>query len=125
MKILVIDDSPLHRAVLKWALTNGKNKVVTAENGQKGLEAFSQEDFGMVIVDRIMPDMRGEEVVKKIRLTSKTGQLIIIFTSLFGRGEQEIIAPVAKAAGADFVFDKGELESKIKDVFDSIATRQS
>lgn len=65
--ILIIDDSEIVRSFLTDALTEAGYEVVEAENGTKGLEAFHEQKPDCVLLDVLMPDIDGLEVLKRIR----------------------------------------------------------
>ncbi|HJT23478.1 MAG TPA: sigma-54 dependent transcriptional regulator [bacterium] len=66
-KILVIDDDPIERRLLQTVLGKvGGFEVITAENGQLGLER-AVESVGTVILDLQLPDLNGMEVLRKLK----------------------------------------------------------
>lgn len=66
MKILVIEDDPEMRDFLVQGLTRDGHSVDTATDGVRGLEA-SQQPHDVIILDRMMPEMDGIEVLKTLR----------------------------------------------------------
>ena len=69
-RMLVVDDVPLNRAVLKALLTRiGLRNVATAVDGQDAWEKIQASDkpFDLVLTDMWMPKMNGRELVAKIR----------------------------------------------------------
>jgi two-component system CheB/CheR fusion protein len=66
--ILVIDDEPLMRDTARHMLERGGHRVLTAENGEVGLEVFRahQDQIDLVLLDLLMPVMGGEETRKRI-----------------------------------------------------------
>jgi PAS domain S-box-containing protein len=78
LKILVIDDKPAVRKLLTKALTINNHTVVAAENGSEGLNAFSREDFDLVITDRAMPDMSGDNVAKVVKSVNPEVPVILL-----------------------------------------------
>src|SRR5579872_2693911 len=66
-KILVIDDDPIQRRLLQTLLGKvGGYEVITAENGQLGLER-AVDSVEAVVLDLQLPDMSGMEVLKKLK----------------------------------------------------------
>ena len=61
-KILIVDDEPHIIRVLKLKLENAGYEVVTAANGNDGLEKFLKEKPSVVISDIYMPHLNGEEL---------------------------------------------------------------
>jgi PAS domain S-box-containing protein len=67
-KVLIIDDNLNNLTILAHTLENWGIKTFSAKNGNEGLNAFnSQEGFDAVIVDYLMPDLNGIELVQKMK----------------------------------------------------------
>lgn len=114
MKILVIDDEQVIRAVFSEFLSEF-GEVATAINGVDGLDVFKHGNFDLVFTDRSMPGgMLGEEVVREIKLSSP--KTFVVFMSGDDRDE---VARVGVAAGADRIFFKPvrleELEKAVRE----------
>lgn len=67
LRILVADDSPVSRKLLKHALENEPFEVVFATNGAMALQIISEYRPDIVITDWIMPDLSGPDLCKRIR----------------------------------------------------------
>lgn len=65
--ILAVDDSPSMRKMVSFTLKEAGHNVVTAENGQQGLEAAKAEKADLVLTDINMPTMDGISLVKALR----------------------------------------------------------
>ena len=76
-RVLVVDDSPVNRAVLTAMLTKiGVDQVATAENGREALTALKGgSGFDIVFSDLWMPEMDGSELVRAIRADAKLSRL--------------------------------------------------
>lgn len=67
-KILVIDDDPAVRELIKHGFLSDKEyNVYTAENAKKGLEKLEAGDFALIILDLTLPDISGWDVLRIIR----------------------------------------------------------
>lgn len=77
-KILVVDDDPHIREVLRFALEKAGMTVREAENGRVALEVVNGFQPDLIILDIIMPEMDGLEFCKNLR---KTTELPILFLS--------------------------------------------
>ena len=91
LKILVVEDEPMVREVICVYLAEDQHEVTTAENGRDGLEKFKAGTFDLVMTDRAMPEMNGDQLaieVKKLR----PEQPIVLLTGfgdlMAGSGEQ-------------------------------------
>jgi class 3 adenylate cyclase len=65
--ILVVEDNEVHRATLKKLLGRQGHRVTSAENGRRGLDLIRSERFDMVLLDIVMPEMDGFQVLKDIK----------------------------------------------------------
>jgi CheY-like chemotaxis protein len=85
-KILVIDDDPLDRRVLSVNLTEEGYTVATAENGRVGLQMLQEKPFDTVLLDLLMPEIDGFDVLKIIKADVKIRHLPVIVIS----GEEDL-----------------------------------
>jgi NADPH-dependent glutamate synthase beta subunit-like oxidoreductase/CheY-like chemotaxis protein/NAD-dependent dihydropyrimidine dehydrogenase PreA subunit len=65
--ILVVDDEAIMRESLRDWLTDDGYKVEIAEDGDAALKAIDQQDFGVAIVDLMLPGKNGIEVLRAAR----------------------------------------------------------
>ena len=77
-KILVIDDEPVTRAVLRSVLEQAGYDVVLAEDGLSGVEAARSEKPDLVITDGLLPKMHGFLVCKAIKELDSPPKVIIL-----------------------------------------------
>jgi CheY-like chemotaxis protein len=89
--VLVVEDEPLVREVLSVYLAEDQHELVTAENGREGLEKFRHDQFDLVLTDRAMPEMNGDELAREIKKLNPDQRIILLtgFGDLMtGAGEQ-------------------------------------
>ena len=68
-KILVADDSEDNRLILERRLKqDGYKNIVMADGGQAALESMQKTDFDLILLDYMMPDVSGLDVLKKIKM---------------------------------------------------------
>lgn len=79
--ILVVDDEYLIADILSFALEDEGFMVVTASNGQKGLEVLDRERPDLIITDFMMPVMDGQEFASAVRALPSCKLLPIILMS--------------------------------------------
>jgi CheY-like chemotaxis protein len=85
-EILVIDDDPLDRKVLSVSLTEEGYTVATAENGRVGLQMVREKPFDTVLLDLLMPEVDGFDVLKIIKADVRIRHLPVIVIS----GEEDL-----------------------------------
>jgi two-component system alkaline phosphatase synthesis response regulator PhoP len=84
-KILLIEDDVFHQNLIKDILTNEGYNVVVVSNGMEGLKKIYSETPSLVLVDYMLPDISGVEIVKEVRKNSLVSHLpIIIITASVG-----------------------------------------
>src|SRR5262245_38752562 len=69
-RIMIVDDDPQIRRVLRTALVAQGYEVIDARNGDEALEKLRDEKVDLVILDMNMPGMGGLETCRSIRSTS-------------------------------------------------------
>jgi len=98
MKILIVDDSPTPRLLLKRELEGLGHECLVADDGDSGLETFQGSDVDVVISDWMMPNMDGDELCRRVRSDpSAPYAYFILLTSLDDR--KHVVAGME--AGAD------------------------
>jgi two-component system KDP operon response regulator KdpE len=111
-RILVVDDEPQLRRVMRVALTKQGYIIDDVRSGEAALDKLREERFDLVILDRNMPGMGGVEACRAIREHSDIG--IIMLT--VRKSEPERIE--ALDAGADDYitkpFSMPELQARIR-----------
>lgn len=71
IKILVVDDEEKICEFVKAYLDREGYEVTLAYNGKDAIENFEDTDYDLIILDRMLPDISGEEVCKYIRQKSE------------------------------------------------------
>jgi anti-anti-sigma factor len=98
-KVLVIDDE--NPTLMMFRLTLGAYgyDVLTAENGQEGLEIFRRDRPRIVLTDIKMPGMNGIEVLKRIKEIDPTTEVIVIT----GHGDMDLAIQALNLDATDFI----------------------
>ena len=114
--ILVVDDDPVQRRLLETAITRSGMTVVTAPGGQPALDLINGvrgEQITLMLLDLVMPDMGGIEVLSKLRSTNSDLPVIVLTVRA---GEAEKVR-VLDAGANDYVtkpFGVQELMARIR-----------
>ncbi|WP_179758937.1 response regulator [Hoeflea halophila] len=100
--VLIVDDSPTARALLRTRLDRFNFNVSTAENGAEALTILkTKPEIGLVITDYNMPDMDGFELTRRLRSVRGSHELRIIGVS--SSDNRLLSARFLKAGGNDFM----------------------
>ncbi len=89
--ILVVEDEDMVRAVAERALTRAGYTVLTASNGEEGLEVAQQANIDLVVSDVMMPQMDGPTMTTRLR--EKRPDLPVLFMS--GYAEEQLRQSIA------------------------------
>lgn len=81
-KILLIDDEPHLVEVIANRLRVGHYQVVTAVSGHEGLEKAKIEKPDLVLLDIMMPDMDGHQVLKLLKKGKETKHVPVIMLTV-------------------------------------------
>ncbi len=85
VKVMVVDDEPEVLRLLEVILNRAGFAVIKASSGQECLRLLHQHDPDVIIMDNMMPDMSGVEVLKSLRFIYKAITLPpVIFLSAKG-----------------------------------------
>jgi two-component system chemotaxis response regulator CheY len=85
---LVVEDSPMMRQLIVFALSRIKNMTVTeADDGIVGLKKLAQTRFDLIITDINMPIMDGLKLVRKIRSDERHKDVPVIVITTEGSKE--------------------------------------
>ena len=78
LSVLVVDDEPIARDVLTEYLTGDGHTVQTAVNGRDGIEKFKTGQFEVVITDRAMPEVGGDQLAAMVKEASPTTPVVLL-----------------------------------------------
>lgn len=93
VRALVVDDEPMNLMVAEGIFKDYHIKVKTALGGREAIELCEREDFDLIFLDHMMPEMDGVETLKRLRkLNADTGKAftIIAFTANAVSGAREM-----------------------------------
>jgi twitching motility two-component system response regulator PilH len=88
--ILVVDDSPTERHVLTEVLTQNGYQVITAENGEEGVNKAKKELPDLVIMDVVMPGMNGYQATRMLTRDEATRHIPVIVCTSKGQETDRI-----------------------------------
>lgn len=118
MKILLVDDD--ESLLMLFASVFRKNDLdtVTATTGKGGLDKAKSEKIDLIVLDQILPDMPGVEVLKTLKADPVTKDIPVIALSNFS--QQDLVKEALNNGAKDYVFkyqvEPLDLVNKIKTV---------
>ncbi|MCD4830794.1 MAG: response regulator [Anaerohalosphaeraceae bacterium] len=95
--ILAIDDDITIRTLIESTLSRKGFKVYTADNGVDGLEVAKNEDIDVILLDWMMPDMDGMQVLAELKRNSNT-MFIPVFMLTSKEDSKDLELAISKGA---------------------------
>lgn len=125
MKILMVDDDEALLTIFATTLKKHGYEVVTAPNGQQGLEKAKNEKPDFIFLDQVLPDIQGNEVLKTLKEDLATKMIPVAMLSNFG--QNELIQKAINTGAADYILkyliEPDDLDTKIRDLTKAAQTQ--
>ena len=99
-RILIVDDEPVSRKILRAKLEAAGHEVREAEDGQEGVDLYNEDPPDVALVDIIMPVKDGTVTIKEIREAHPSAKIIAMTA-----GARDFPA-VERIPGANRTFSK-------------------
>lgn len=112
MKILIAEDSQFMRGVLKDIFKEEGYELVEAQDGKEALDKFEKEKPDLVLLDIIMPEVDGIEVLKNIGKKAK----VIVISAV---GQEKMVEEAKELGALDYIvkpFDNEKVLETVKKV---------
>ncbi|MGB2762505.1 MAG: response regulator [Minisyncoccales bacterium] len=106
-KILIADDSQFMRINLKDILKGEGYEIIESADGKEALEKFKTEKPDLMLLDIIMPEVDGMEVLKKIGKKAK----IIVISAV---GQEKMVNEAKNLGAIDYIVKPFENEKVIE-----------
>ena len=89
-RVLVVDDEPGIRELLRFFLESGGFEVRTASNGTEGLAAYGEDAPPIVLLDGSMPDMTGYQVLEALQHEDLNTFVIVVSADVQPMAQQRV-----------------------------------
>jgi signal transduction histidine kinase len=113
--ILVIDDDPVVHKLLSAMLRKEGYDVQSAMGGNEGLQSIRQNRPDLVLLDIMMPEINGFDVIRILKKDSETKDIPVVILSAKGDAGDRVLG--LELGAADFInkpFDRAELLARIR-----------
>ena len=113
-RILIVDDTEATRELLSRRLAREGHRIVQAENGRSALERIAAEPFDLILLDMMMPDINGYEVLTQLKADVRFHHIPVIVISALD--ELDSIVRCIEAGAEDYLskpFDPVLLRARI------------
>ena len=79
--VLIVDDSKAETHHLSSMLEKNGHKVVSAENGDAGVEMAKQQQPDLILMDVVMPGLNGFQATRQLSKSEQTGHIPVVIVS--------------------------------------------
>ena len=126
-RILVVGDAQETRELLDGTLRSAGFLPVLASSGEQALETLARSPISAIIVDLIMPEMSGLELILHIRQNSRLAKVPIVVLRAKGidQEDEQILSRQAKALFLEAFPWKEEFLSKIQELLETAIDRDA
>ena len=114
MKVLVIDDEREILDIAQVILRHSGYQPLTAANGNEGLEMARREHPDLVLLDILMPDLSGWEVLKRLKADPGTREIPVMMLTALAQDEE--ILQGLKAGAVEYLIKPFDLVSLVSHV---------
>lgn len=122
-KILIVDDEARMRDSLKVLLSNEGYNIHTGCNGREAIECLNKGSYDIILLDMIMPDMDGYQVMDYLK-GKHSDTMVIIMT---GHASIDSAVECLKRGAYDYLrkpFDVEQLLARVKNTIDQIKLKK-
>lgn len=117
-KILIVDDDPQNRLLIRTTLKAEGHLFIEAESGAAALEAVSREKPELILLDLMMPGMDGFAVLQWLKSNAKTAQIPVMVLTAMDEAQSQ--ATTLEQGADDYVakpFNPKVLRARVKALF--------
>jgi adenylate cyclase len=100
-RILVVDDNSSNRDLLFRRLSHDGHYVVRAESGRRALKVLAVDEFDLILLDLLMPDLNGFEVLQRLKADERLRDIPVIMIS--GLQETDSVIRCIEAGAEDYL----------------------
>jgi DNA-binding response OmpR family regulator len=116
VKVLIIDDDENLGAIFETALQKNGLETVSALNGKSGIDKARLEKPDLVLLDQVLPDISGNEVLKTLKTDTVTQNIPVLILSNFS--QEELVKEALNNGAMDYIFkyqvEPQDLVNKVK-----------
>lgn len=109
MRVLIIDDDEDLTAIFTSALTKDGFEALSETTGEQGLARAKNDKPDIILLDQVLPDISGNDVLKKLKSQDETKNIPVILLSNFS--QEELVKGAIDQGAVDYLF-KYQVEPK-------------
>ena len=119
ISVLVVDDNRTSRFKMTRALNTQGYELYEAAGGQEALDTLRSKDIQLVLLDILMPEIDGFQVLEKMKSDQRLAAIPVIMVS--GLDEEEVVEKCLALGAVDYItksFDPKSLRDRVKNILE-------
>ena len=125
MKVLIIDDDPNITEIWKITLKQNGFEVISSATGRSGIDQAKQEKPDFIIIDQIMPDIKGNDVLKTLKEDPTTNMIPMAIASNYS--DTQLMQEAIQQGALDYILkyqiEPLDLVNKIRNLANEIQAK--
>lgn len=121
MKILIIEDDKFLRKVIKKKFSKEGYEIIEAIDGEIGLNIAKEEKVDLILLDLVLPELDGFEVLDKLKSDPKSSRIPVIILS--NLGDKDDVKKGLEKGAVDYLiksnFDPSEIFKRVEAILKS------
>ncbi|MEK7559354.1 MAG: response regulator [Patescibacteria group bacterium] len=117
MKILLVDDDQSLATIITTALEKEGYAATASYTGRGGLDRAKSELPNLILLDQVLPDISGNQVLKELKIDEQTKNIPVLMLSNFG--QTEMVNQAINEGAADYIFkyqvEVSDIIGKVRD----------
>jgi DNA-binding response OmpR family regulator len=118
MKILIIDDDATVNDLWSIAFKNAGFETISASMAQEGIDTAKTQQPDFILLDQIMPDMKGNDVLKMLKSDATTQKIPVALISNYS--DKQLMQEAIQAGAIDYILkyqiEPQDLVDKVKNL---------
>ncbi len=102
MKIFILDDDEALSSIISKALEKEGFTTLLSTTGRDGLNKIKSELPDLVLLDQVLPDMSGNDVLKALKVDEQTKNIPVMVLSNFS--QEDLVNQAINEGATDYIF---------------------
>lgn len=120
--ILIVDDDPVALELIDFLLRKSNYKTLLASKAQEALKILEKETPDLIILDFLMPEMKGTELCARLKSNHSTANTPVIF--LTAMAQEREIEEGYRAGAAGYIFKPYDVRKVVSQIEEILSNKK-
>lgn len=117
MKVLIVDDDQSLATILSTTFEKEGYTTIASYTGRDALEKAKSENPNVILLDQVLPDISGNQVLKELKMDDQTKNIPVLMLSNFG--QTEMVNQAINEGASDYIYkyqvEVADIVNKVRD----------